>query len=198
MRSIVTALALVMVTTIGLSGCETVREHKTTAIGAGAGAAAGTAAGAVIGKDVTGAVVGGLLGALAGGAVGYYVERKDRDRSSAATAVGYNGQDEVVRVDQVSASPASVQPGGTVNLSATYTILTPGNQTVNVTETREVRYNGQLVANPSTTVQRADGTYTSQLPITLPATAPRGTYEYTTTVTANGRVSRSSATFQVS
>ena len=198
MRSIVTALALVMVTTIGLSGCETVREHKTTAIGAGAGAAAGTAAGAVIGKDVTGAVVGGLLGALAGGAIGYYVERKDRDRSSAATAVGYNGQDEVVRVDQVSASPASVQPGGTVNLSATYTILTPGNQTVNVTETREVRHNGQLVANPSTTVQRADGTYTSQLPITLPATAPRGTYEYTTTVTANGRVSRSSATFQVS
>ncbi len=57
MRSIATTLALVMVTTIGLSGCETVREHKTTAIGAGAGAAAGTAAGAVIGKDVTGAVV---------------------------------------------------------------------------------------------------------------------------------------------
>jgi len=198
MRSIVTALALVMVTTIGLSGCETVREHKTTAIGAGAGAAAGTAAGAVIGKDVTGAVVGGLLGALAGGAIGYYVERKDRDRSSAASAVGYNGQDEVVRVDQVSASPTAVQPGGTVNLGATYTILTPGNQAVNVTETREVRYNGQLVANPSTTVQRADGTYTSQLPITLPATAPRGTYEYTTTVTANGRVSRSSTTFQVS
>jgi hypothetical protein len=46
-------------------------------------------------------------------------------------------------------------------------------------------------------VQRADGTYTSQLPITLPATA-RGTYEYTTTVTANGRVSRNTATFQVS
>jgi surface antigen len=187
-----------MVLGLGLSGCETVSEHKPTAIGAGAGAATGAAAGALIGKDVTGAVVGGLVGALAGGAIGYYFERKDKDRVAAAATVGYTGQGDVVRVDQLAATPTTARPGGTVSLDATYTILTPNDQQVTVQEAREVRFNGQLVANPATTVRRTNGTYTSQLPITLPSTAPRGTYEYTITVTAGDRVSRGTTTFQVS
>lgn len=193
------ALAAVLSASVALGGCETVRENPKTSIGAGAGAAAGGVAGGLIGRNTTGVVVGGLLGGLAGGAIGYYLERQDRNRAQAASEVGYDaGQGTVVRVEQVQANPGSVRAGQTVNIVATYTVLTPqGDQTVAVRETREIRHNGALVANPTTEFSRTDGTFTSALPITLPANAGRGAYEVTTTVAVGDRVSRGSTNFRV-
>lgn len=184
-----------------LSSCEStpqvIKEHKETAIGAGAGAAGGAVIGGLAG-GTKGAVIGGLLGALAGGVVGNYLERQDKDGPAAASTVGYRPeQGDLVRVDKVEASPSTVRPGGTVNLSSTYTILTPSGQTQTVKETREVRHNGALVANPSLDVQRANGTFTSALPITLPSNALAGTYEVTITVAMGDRVSHSMTTFTV-
>src|SRR5688500_17653480 len=124
------AVTLVVVTAVGtsalLGGCETVRENPKTSIGAGAGAAAGGVAGGLIGQNTTGVVVGGLLGGLAGGAIGYYLERQDRNRAQAASEVAYNpSQGTVVRVEQVVANPGAVRAGETVNIVATYTVLTP-------------------------------------------------------------------------
>jgi surface antigen len=193
------ALAAVLSASAVLGGCETIRENPKTSIGAGTGAAAGGVAGGLIGRDTTGVVVGGLLGGLAGGAIGYYLERQDRNRTQAASEVGYNpGQGTVVRVEQVQTNPASVRPGQTVNVVATYTVLTPqADQTVAVRETREIRHNGALVANPTTEFSRTNGTFTSALPITLPADAGRGAYEVTTTVAVGDRVSRGSTNFRV-
>jgi surface antigen len=198
-RALAVTLAAVISASVALGGCETVRENPKTSIGAGAGAAAGAAAGGLIGRDTTGVVVGGLLGGLAGGAIGYYLERQDRNRAQAASEIGYNpSQGTVVRVDQVQANPRTVRAGETVNIVATYTLLTPqGDQTVTVRETREIRHNGTLVANPTTEFSRNNGTFTSALPITLPANAGRGAYEVTTTVAAGDRVSRGSANFRV-
>jgi surface antigen len=198
-RALAVTLAAVISASVVLGGCETVRENPKTSIGAGAGAAAGGVAGGLIGRNTTGVVVGGLLGGLAGGAIGYYLERQDRNRAQAASEVGYNpDQGTVVRVDQVVANPRTVRPGDTVNIVATYTLLTPqGDQTVTVRETREIRHNGTLVANPTTEFSRNNGTFTSALPITLPANAGRGAYEVTTTVAAGDRVSRGSANFRV-
>ena len=88
--------------------------------------------------------------------------------------------------------------GGTVNLLVTYSVLVPqSDRTVAVRETREVRHDGALVANPTTEFQRQGGTFTSAMPVTLPATARRGLYEVTTTVALGDRVSRGVTTFQV-
>lgn len=196
--ALVVALAAVLSASGALGGCETIRENPKTSIGAGAGAAAGGVAGGLIGRDTTGVVVGGLLGGLAGGAIGYYLERQDRTRTQAASEVGYNpAQGTVVRVEQVQANPGSVRAGQTVNIVATYTVLTPQGDQVAVRETREIRHNGALVANPTTEFSRTDGTFTSALPITLPANAGGGVYEVTTTVAVGDRVSRGSTNFRV-
>lgn len=197
-RPAASVVAIAMLVVTALSGCETVSEHKTTAIGAGAGAAGGAAIGGLATRSATGAVVGGLLGGLAGGAVGYYLERRDRDRAEAATEAGYRPeQGTVVRIDRAETSPASVRAGQTVNLLMTYTVLTPTDAAITVREMREIRHNGALVANPGADVRRANGTFTSALPITLPRTAQPGTYEVTTTVTAADRISRNTTTFTV-
>jgi surface antigen len=192
-------LIVVLVLTLGLSGCETMQENPKTAMGAGAGVAAGALLGGLIGRNTTGVVVGGLLGGLAGGAIGQYLDRQDRTRAQAAAATGYDpAQGDLVRVEQVQVTPNPVSAGGTVNLLVTYSVLVPqSDRTVAVRETREVRHDGALVANPTTEFQRQGGTFTSAMPVTLPATARRGLYEVTTTVALGDRVSRGVTTFQV-
>ena len=181
------------------SGCETVSEHRTTAIGTGAGAAGGAVIGGLISRNTTGVVVGGLLGALVGGGIGYYLERQDRTRAQAVAETGYRpAQGNVIRVDRVQTDPDAIGPGGTINLLATYTLLTPSaTQPQQVRETREIRHDGVLVANPTTEFSRLNGTFTSALPITLPSTAAKGAYEVTTTIGVEDRVSRGTAGFTV-
>ena len=190
---------LLLVALVAATGCETIRENPKTSIGAGAGAAAGGLAGGMIGRNTTGVVVGGLIGSLAGGAIGYYLDRQDRTRAQAVSQTAYDpSQGTVVRVEQVQAQPNPVRLGETINILATYTLLTPhSEQATLVRETREIRHNGALVANPTTEFSRANGTFTSALPITIPSRAGRGAYEVTTTVAAGDRVSRDTTTFTV-
>jgi len=199
MRITSLVLAVVLVATLGLSGCATVQENPKTAIGAGAGAAGGALLGGLIGRSTTGVVVGGLVGALAGGAIGQYMDRQDKTAAQAKTDANYSpAQGIVVRVDSVQVDPTSVAPGGTANLGATYTLLAPAStQNLTVRETREVRHNGVMVANPTTQFTRQSGTFTSALPVTLPAGAAKGTYEVLTTVMVGDRSSRGMSTFTV-
>jgi len=195
------SLAAILLLMGAMSSCESspqvITDHKDTAIGAGVGGASGAVIGGLAG-GTEGAIIGGLVGALAGGAIGNYIERQDKDRSTAASATGYQAsQGNVVRVDNVEASPSTVRSGDTVNLTSTYTILTPNNQTMAVQETREVRHDGALVANTTVNTRRANGTFTSTVPITLPSTAQSGTYDVTTTVAMGDRISRSMTTFTV-
>ena len=107
----------------------------------------------------TGAWVGAAAGGVLGGVGGYlYAEHRNseiRSSQAAAQANNYQGQGNVVSVDNVSASPSTVRPGQQVNLGMTYTILTPANTPVSVTLVREIRFNGQTggVALPDHGVQ---------------------------------------------
>jgi hypothetical protein len=214
------AVVVAVILGIGASGCETasrtgdvatetVRQHPGTAVGAGVGAAGGAVVGGVAGGS-KGAIVGGLLGGLAGGVIGNYIERRDDNTAStsgsgtapssksgqtttSAATTGNPG----IRMDQVQTVPAVVPPGGTVNLGATYTVFGSASEAVDVRETREVRHQGELVANPTAEVSRTRGTYTTSLPITLPATAAPGSYEVTTTVAMGDRRASQTSTFQV-
>jgi len=200
MHSKVVTLFIAVAFLAGLCACSSIPEqHRGAATGAGVGAASGAVAGGLIGGGARGAAIGGLLGALAGGAVGHYAY--DTKRSSTETAKAYNYQPSsgtVLRIEDASASPATVQPGQSVDLKMTYAVLNPSSgQQVNVTETREIRLGNEVVGKPQVNVARAAGTYTSNVPLTLPATAQKGTYTVTSTVQAGGVTDTKQSTFNV-
>jgi uncharacterized protein YcfJ len=191
--SVVTFLMFIL----GMSGCATIpEEHQGAATGAGIGALAGAVGGALIageGSKTKGAIIGGLAGALVGGVIGNYTV--DQKKSAPETATKYNYQSSagtVVRIEEALAKPARVRPGDKVDLEATYAVMTPyPNTQVNITEAREVRLNNELVGNPEVNVSHAAGTYTSSVPLFLPADARKGTYKVITTIKTDvGRDSR--------
>ncbi len=195
--SILTAFVLVA----SLLSCSSIPEnYRGTATGAGVGGATGALAGAALGRSTGSTVLGGLMGALVGGAVGHYAY--DMKRSGAETAQKYNYQPSsgtVLRMEEASATPQTVSPGGTVNLTMTYAVMTPSaDSQVNVTETRVIKVNDQVVGQPQVNVDRKGGTYTSSVPITLPSTAQKGTYTVSETIQAGNATDTKQATFNVS
>ncbi len=74
----------------------------------------------------------------------------------------------------------------------TYAVLNPSQKAqTQITETREIIHNGELVGKPEITVIRTDGTYRSSIPLRLPSNAPRGEYRVRTTVqSANAKDTR--------
>ncbi|MGQ9569655.1 MAG: hypothetical protein ACUVUQ_02200 [Thermodesulfovibrionales bacterium] len=168
-------------------GCATIpEEHKGAATGAVVGGAAGTVAGAVLGKEgakTETAILGGLAGALIGGLIGHYAY--DAKKTKEETAKKYNYESSmgtVIRLEEVSAVPSTVKPGEKVELKATYALLEPENRDINVTEIREIRMGTELVGKPEVNVVRHGGTYSSTVPLFLPANAKPGTYSVITTV----------------
>ena len=198
-KRITAVVTIVAFLSAGCASLSVPEEHKGAATGAAVGAATGAAAGAIIGDDLKGAVIGGLIGALVGGAVGHYYY--DQKRTQAETAQKYgrtSSAEPLVQIEEVSAVPASVKPGERVELKATYAILGPEAGTkLAVTETREIRHQGELVGKPEVTVNRAGGTYVTSIPLALPATAKKGSYTVITVIqTANAKDTRES-TFTV-
>jgi hypothetical protein len=194
-KKTVAMVMLVGFSTFTLLSCasEQYQQNKGAIIGGGAGAAAGGAVGGVIGAQSghtgAGIVIGGLLGALAGAAIGHYAYDQNRTEAAAQQQYAYDynqTKTNLVRIDDVFASPATVRPGGTVDLSTTYTVLGPQGATMEVIETREIRHGGQLLGKPQVTVQRQGGTYTSRVPLTLPGGGQRGVYTVYATIQSGG------------
>lgn len=187
-KNIIALVTLAAFTFTGLAGCVTVsEEHKGAAKGAGYGAAAGAIAGAVLageGSRTKGAVLGGLAGALIGGVIGNYTI--DKKQTAEQTAARYNFQPSsgaMVRIENVTAAPTSVKAGEKVEIQTTYALLTPAaDAQTAVTESVELRHEGNLVGNPEAMVSHGGGTYTSTIPIILPADAKKGTYRVTATI----------------
>ncbi len=192
------AIAMVMLvgfSTFTLVSCagDGYQRHEGAIIGGGTGAATGGAVGGVIGAQSghtgTGVVIGSLLGALAGAGVGHYAYDQKRTEAAAQQQYAYDynqSKTNLVRIDDVFASPTTVRRGGTVDLSTTYTVLGPRGATMEVIETREIRRAGELLGKPQVTVERQGGTYTSRLPLTLPRRAQRGVYTVYATIQSGG------------
>jgi len=194
------ALLTVSVFLFGLVSCASIpEEHKGAATGAGVGAAAGGLAGVLLGGSARATVIGALAGALVGGAVGHYYVDQKRDREETAKQYGYEpSAGIVVRVEEALAVPASVKPGGNVELRLTYAVLTPkADDSVAVNETREIRHNGVLVGKPEVNITRSGGTYSSSVPLLLPEGADKGTYVVLSTVRAENVSDSREFTFEV-
>lgn len=200
MKNRIVALLTLMTFALGVGGCVTVSpEHQGAAKGAGIGAATGAIAGAVLageGSRTKGAIIGGLAGALLGGVIGNYTVDKKKSAQETSDQYNYKPSDgTVVRIETTQMTPTTLKRGETVKLETTYAVMAPSAESqVAVTESREVTMNGELVANPEITVQRSAGTYTSSIPLMLPADAKPGAYKVITTIkTASGKDSRQSS-----
>jgi hypothetical protein len=80
----------------------------------------------------------------------------------------------------------------------TYAVLTPyPNNRIPITEIREITYRGELVGRPQVDVQYNDGTYTSTVPLQLPADAKPGEYRVKYIVQTAGASDTQEATFEV-
>jgi uncharacterized membrane protein len=185
-KKIISLVTIVMFAFL-IMGCETVKEHKGAATGAGVGAATGAAAGAVLGKKgskTEAAIIGGLVGALLGGVIGHYAYDKKRTRQETAQKYDYQSSEGTrVRIEDVSAVPATVKPGDKVELGATYALLSPSaDADIKITEIREIRHEGELVGRPEVTVTHKGGTYSTTVPLFLPQNAKKGTYRVLTTI----------------
>jgi surface antigen len=200
MRLRIAAVITLATFALGASGCVTVsEEHKGAATGAGIGAATGAVAGAIIageGSRTKGAIIGGLAGALLGGVIGNYAVDKKKTAEETNDKYAYKPTSgTVVRIENANVSPAVTGPGTTVNLEATYAVMAPSSDTqVNITESREVTLNGQLVGNPEVNVSHNSGTYQTSIPLIMPADAKKGTYRVITTIkTDSGKDARESS-----
>jgi len=184
-----------------LSGCATVpEEHKGKAIGAGVGAAAGAVLGQVLGKSTEATVIGGLAGALIGGMIGHYAYDTQRTRVETAQVYKYKASHgTMLTLEDVSLPSQSVRPGDVVEIKMIYAVLnpSPGTKTA-ITEIREITFEGQLVGKPKARVERADGTYTSTVPIRLPATAKKGLYRIKATIESENQKDTKELNFTVS
>ncbi len=204
------AIAGVVLLVVSLAGCVTDSGYYDPARSAGAGALGGAATGAAIGSIIgaasghagtgawVGAAAGGVLGGVGGALYASHRNSEIRSAQAAAQANNYQGQGNVVSVDNVTASPSTVRPGQQVNLGMNYTILTPDNQPVSVTLVREIRYQGNLVGSPyQTTVTNANGSFNDNVSYSLPNNATPGVYTVTSRLTSSYGTSQRDASFSV-
>jgi predicted small secreted protein/Tfp pilus assembly protein PilV len=205
------AIALVLLLSVSLMSCTTPSGTYSPGKSAGAGALGGAAAGAAIGSIIgaatgspaTGAWVGAATGAIAGGIGGAlyarHMNQQMRSREAAAQQYNYSSsRGSVVDINEVRTSPTSVRPGQTVDISTTYTILTPQDPPTQVTLYREVRHNGQVVGQPhSVQATNKNGTHQDRVGFTVPRSAPPGTYMVSNRISSSYGTAERSAYFTV-
>ena len=187
----------------GTLGCaaveEQVKAHPETAIGAGVGTAVGLLTGGLIFHNAAGTLLGGLIGGLTGGVIGNVVEARAQDRAATAERYHYTStQGTILRIEAVEAHPAQVRPGDTINLNMRFAVLTRNaQQTIEVSEHRQIFLNSSVVGDSTLQAQRMGGTWTSSQPLTLPANAASGSYRVVMSVNADGTGATQETTFTV-
>ncbi|MDE2484645.1 MAG: hypothetical protein KGL32_05265 [candidate division NC10 bacterium] len=187
----------------GTLGCtaieEQVKAHPETALGAGIGTAAGLLTGGLIFGNAAGTLLGGLVGGLTGGVIGNVIEARSQDRVATSQRYNYSpAQGTMLRIEAVEAHPAQVRPGATINLNMRFALLAQNpQQTVQVSERRQIFLNSSVVGDSTLQAQRMGGTWTSSQPLTLPANAASGSYRVVMSVKADGMKATKQTTFTV-
>jgi len=203
-------LIVLLVFGVSLVGCATNGYYdpaRSAGAGALGGAATGAALGAIIGaatgSPATGAWVGAASGAIVGGVGGaLYARHKNqqmRDREAAAQYYGYSAdRGALVEVNDVRTSPTAVRPGQNVDMTMTYTVLTPDGAPTQVTLYREVTHGGRTVGQPyQTQAYNQNGTHQDMVGFTVPRDAPPGTYAVRNQVASSYGTSERTAYFTV-
>ncbi len=170
-------LLVVIIGSVLPAGCTWMEDNPKAVGGTAIGAVTGAAAGGLI-TGRKGAVWGSVLGALAGGAIGAYLDHQDKGEDSTKRAYNYDpAQGIQVKLEDIDVRPDQPEAGETVNLKATYAVMTPQSEmTVKVTEKRVILYQNKVAMEAESEIDRKSGTFTSTVPLTLPRTAEPGVY----------------------
>ncbi len=118
------------------------------------------------------------MGGIGGALYARHMNQQMRNRDMAAQQYNYSpNRGAMVDISDASATPSTVRPGQTVDMSMTYTVLTPDNSSTQVTLSREVRQGGRLVGQPhSTQAYNQNGTFQDRVSFTVPRDAAAGSY----------------------
>jgi hypothetical protein len=181
--------ALILCVALSLAGCQSYGG------GAGLGAALGAGAGALIGHQSGNALEGAAIGAVVGGLTGLIAHdikaQKAKNRAQTAEAYEYQpAQGEILGFERAEVMPNTVRPGELFTASIQYALLGTGGG-VQVTETRQLVHNGQVIADVSSQgFTRTDGTWVSDQEVRMPGNSKVGEYTLITRVnTAKSSIS---------
>ena len=104
----------------------------------------------------------------------------------------------VLRLDKVDVRPNRARKGATLQLSTTYTILTPEQVALPVAITREIFYREKSLGRTKSIESRVyNGTRTQEIDFTLPANAPPGIYQLITKISTGYGTAHDRTDFQV-
>jgi hypothetical protein len=104
----------------------------------------------------------------------------------------------VLKLDRVEVSPSRAHPGDTLKLTTTYTILTPEQQAIPVSITREMLFKGKVLGQTKNLDSgKLNGSWTQEIDFTLPADARPGVYTLRTKVTTGYGDRQQDVTFEV-
>ena len=104
----------------------------------------------------------------------------------------------VLRLDKVEVRPNRARKGATLQLSTTYTILTPEQVALPVAITREIFYQEKSLGRTKSLESRVyNGTRTQYIDFTLPANAAPGIYQLITKISTGYGTAQDRTDFQV-
>ena len=104
----------------------------------------------------------------------------------------------VLRLDKVEVRPNRARKGSTLELSTTYTILTPEQVALPVAITREIFYQEKSLGRTKSIESRVyNGTRTQYIDFTLPADAAPGIYQLITKISTGYGTAQDRTDFQV-
>ncbi len=104
----------------------------------------------------------------------------------------------ILKLDQVEVRPARARQGDTLTLTTVYTILTPEQQALPVSITREIFFQGKALGQTrSIESRRLNGSWTQVVDFTLPADARPGVYTLRTKVSTGYGSEQKEVTFEV-
>jgi len=104
----------------------------------------------------------------------------------------------VLKLDQVEVRPSRAHKGDTLTLTTVYTILTPEQQALPVSISREIFFQGKALGQTrSIDSRRLNGSWTQEIDFTLPADARPGVYTLRTKVSTGYGAEQKDVTFEV-
>lgn len=173
------------------------RENKEALIGSLAGGATGATIGGLVGKK-KGAIIGGTVGLVSGGLIGNYYAKRERDRTQTTASVGYRPeQGNLLTISDAVVSPSVAKQGDSVKINAKYTILRPDEDKATIKETREIRWNGNLVDTQKADIQMEQGVQNITWEYPIAREAKAGSYQVLTTVAIDDKNAAATTTFTI-
>ena len=104
----------------------------------------------------------------------------------------------ILKLDEVGVRPSRAHKGDTMTLTTVYTILTPEQQALPVSITREILFQGKVLGQTKNMDSgRLNGSWTQVVDFTLPADARPGVYTLRTKVTTGYGAAQKDVSFEV-